>query len=875
MLSLVKEIQIHTCFQTMMRQIFLIVQGLFLITAAVVGDELYPQSFDNPLMEKEIAKAVGNETGKRKRGQLSPRNEKKGEATPATKIGADKQNTLKPRGKLAQPEQKKQEGKGKFQEAFPSFQPLSPTQKETAAQKPKQKPQTTTIVESPVPQKKLPISGDEEILINFRNINMIELINFISKQSGKNFIFNDAELQFPVSIISEEPATIQSVLTALMQVLQIRGLSMIEQDNNIVIHSNPTMRSPAKIITEQSKDYGSEDAQIVTRVFQLSTMDPAKVADVIRPLVSSQAIVESVEQTNHLIITDLYANIKKITKLIKSIDAPGSNFHIGQYIAQNSYAANLAPMAQRILAPVAQDKPILFIPQQKANKIFIVSTPNLVEQGIVVLKELDVDDDSEGVKTLENLRKKLDRSRKKNYLEEYLYRDPVTGELIKRYRKKAVPFGEEEGAAPDALENVQFFIHKLQHRTGQQIADALKRMAESLQISTTTNQQITDAINTVQSIDETNTLIFVGTGGALRKIQELVKEIDVPVKQVFVEMLILDTSVVDSLQYGVEWGSRFNNDDAAGEQTFLNTSGAANPSKRVPGADRSATDLRPKGFELGIIGKTLLKDGTLFSNLGALVKASHTDKKTRILHNPKVIVEDNATAEFFAGENTAFATDSFVVPGSDSVQQSFEFKDIGTTLKVTPHISSSNVITLDIEQEQSTVAPDALRAGASVTSGTSGGGGSASSGASPGPTTLKETTTTRIHVPNNYFVILSGNVKDTDVRERNQVPCLGGIPIGGAAFSNKANNLEKRITMIFIRPHIVETEEEIDYTTKRQQDIFNDQVHQKDRWHYEVEEGLDWMNLDKDIHKPKTYHGAGKKSPCDKGPCGDCKQKTW
>ncbi len=847
----------------------------------------YPKNFDNPLLEGDADSVGSTSNAKRKKGSLAPaasNSSKIGPRITTTEPSESEANlhenaTKEPplRGPSAREASTKasavrSEDKRKFQEAFPEFTPLQ-KEKETE-KKPKETPLkgkiSSSIIEVKHEEKPHLLSDTDTLLINFRNINIVELINFISRQSGKNFVFDEDELNFKVTIISEEPTTIRDVLTTLMQVLQIRGLSMIEEDNNIIIHANPNVHSPAKVITDQTKDLNRDDAQIITRVFQLSSiMDPVKLADVIRPLVSPQAIVEPIEKSNHLIVTDLNANIKKITKIIKAIDSPQNNFTIAQYTAKQALIGNLVVLAEKILAPIAQDKTLLLVPKVSSNKAFIVSNPALVEQALTVLKELDVADSKEEITSLGNLRKKLEEAERARNLEEVYVRDPKTGKLVKKLRKRSDAPEDEKTSA----DKMQFFLHRLQYRTGKEIADALQKVAETMQTTEGASNDLANAINTVQWIETTNTLIFSGTVSALRKIQQLIKEIDSPVKQVFIEVLMLDTTITDALSYGVEWGSRFDQTHAAGEQVFVSANNREDPVNSLSTATVTPRNNFAKGFELGVIGRTIIKGTTQFANLAAIVKASHEDKVSRVLHNPKIIVEDNKMATFFAGENTAFRTNAITNQVGNFVTSNYEFRDIGTTLKVTPHISNNNLITLDIDQEFSQTAT--IQQGGVSGTVTNAANGSL---ADAGPTTVKSTAKTTIHVPNNYFVVLSGYVRDELDEDRNQIPCLGGIPVAGAAFSQKTRQKSSRVVLMFIRPHIVETEEEIDYTTKRQQDIYNDFTDNGDRWHLEVEEALDWMNIDKNIHKPKTYHGSPRQSPCDKGACpGPCdtKERTW
>ena len=75
--------------------------------------------------------------------------------------------------------------------------------------------------------------------INFSNISIIEYIKFASKITNLNFVFKDDELQFNVTIVSEEPVNTAQCISILIQVLRINGLVVLEQDNNIADHKSP------------------------------------------------------------------------------------------------------------------------------------------------------------------------------------------------------------------------------------------------------------------------------------------------------------------------------------------------------------------------------------------------------------------------------------------------------------------------------------------------------------------------------------------------------------------------------------------------------------------------------------------------------------
>jgi type III secretion protein C len=191
-----------------------------------------------------------------------------------------------------------------------------------------QEVQAPKATNSPAAAPAAEVAPPKTILINFNNVAIIEYIRFISRLTGKNFIFDENDLQFNVTIISEEPATIENIMTALLQELRIHDLSLLEQGNNLIIHKNTKVTGISKVISDGASA-NSSSSEIVTQVFKLNTADPTKVAAVIKPLTSDVALVEVLAGTNHLIITDLSANVAQIAKLIKSVDAPSSGLVVG------------------------------------------------------------------------------------------------------------------------------------------------------------------------------------------------------------------------------------------------------------------------------------------------------------------------------------------------------------------------------------------------------------------------------------------------------------------------------------------------------------------------------------------------------------------
>jgi type III secretion protein C len=755
--------------------------------------------------------------------------------------------------------------------------------------------------------------NEKKVLINFNNVSMVEYVRFVSRISNRNFIFDENDLQFNVTIVSEEPATVENIMAALLQELRIHDLMLIEDNNNLIIHKNPKVSGISIVVPEGTENIAS-NADIVTQVFRLNTLDADKAVVLLRPLVSDTALIESLKDTNQLIVTDISVNVQKISELLKTLDAPNSGLVIGQYVSRLTPIETLIPLVQQIMLPISLDQTLTFVPQATTNSIFIVASPFLVERSISILEYLDQDQGATRILNLKDLRpgnlqinprvplKTLSGQWISNAQGNWMFKPQVpfspettpTGTWYKdadgnwNFTQGAAPApgtpaprgrwvkdangnwiyeleGDETPFIPTTLQRqfqgqaqlpggvqkpTKFFIYKLQYRRGESVEPALRQIADTLQINEKGSEDLINTLRSVQWLVEPNSLVFSGTEENLIKIQQLVSEIDIPMRQVLIEMLILETSLRDSLNYGVNYNTRFGGGDLSGSQGFstgsnpllseMTTAGFTNlgqaltPTPQIITLD--GTNLADQtGFSLGVIGRKIVHCGTEFGSIGALVNALHDRIKDKVVSNPKLLVEDGAIAELFVGLNTPYRTQSISNDFGSVITSNFEYRDVGTRLKVTPYLGNGDIIAMDIEEEVSSIVAGLITDAQSANT-------------SPGPTTRINRTVTRVHIPDNYFLIISGMMQNEESRERVNVPCLGGVPLIGAAFASKVNADTGRNLMIFIRPKIIDTEEEIQNITKHNQDIYGYKNCYMNSDEYETVEALDFFNVKKTLH---------------------------
>ena len=204
----------------------------------------------------------------------------------------------------------------------------------------------------------------------------------------------------------------------------------------------------------------------------------------------------------------------------------------------------------------------------------------------------------------------------------------------------------------------------------------------------------------------------------------------------------------------------------------------------------------------GIAGSVTLPDGTKIPAVTAVLRAAQTRNNINILSSPHLLTLDNKEAEIVVGENVPFITsqsrDSTNL--ANSIINTVERKDVGITLRLTPHIHESDFVSLDIFQESSAVKGDSLLNASTV-----------------GPTTTKRSAKTSVLVKNGDTVVLGGMMQETFTNNVSQIPLLGDIPLLGNLFRFKSVSRKKTNLLIMLTPRIIREPGQMLETSAEQQ----------------------------------------------------------
>ena len=343
------------------------------------------------------------------------------------------------------------------------------------------------------------------------------------------------------------------------------------------------------------------------------------------------------------------------------------------------------------------------------------------------------------------------------------------------------------GVAPTLIEDKavgKFHIIKLQYHQGSEILEALKQISNDMISTNSGNSEMVSSISSMQWIKTTNSLFFSGSPLAIEKVCKLVDSIDTPLKQVLIEVLVIETSLRNSLDFGLDWSfnSKYKNNLKTSMGNIL--------------PDFSNSINHPptlKGFDLSIIGDMIFHKGQSFLSLASLISALQIDGHSSIILNQKLVSQENKNSSIFVGDNIPFAGAMVQTIGNgQQTTANVEYRDIGVSLNITPFLGNGDIITLEISEEI-TEATDHLIHRSKELSGIK---------------TSKTNMSTCAHVPDGHFLILSGMTKTAKNNATSGPPCLGGLPLIGNLFNRKEKNDDKRNLLIFVRPHIIHSAEE-------------------------------------------------------------------
>lgn len=596
--------------------------------------------------------------------------------------------------------------------------------------------------------------------LNFVGADIESVVRAIGHFTGNTFVI-DPRVKGMVNLVSEKPVTKAQAFDMLSSVLRLQGFSVVRTATYVKV----VPEADAKLQASPVQTGQVRGDQMATQIFRLSHESAAGLVTVLRPLISPNNTIAADPTNNTLVITDYADNLKRLSRIIASLDTPAVA-EMEVIKLEHAIAMDLAVTASRLLdqgsAPgVADTGRVMLLADARTNSV-IIRAPTEAKGKLArtLIAKLDQPTTLPG-----NVHVVYLRNAEASKLAQVL-RAVVAGE------SGTLSTGQTQTAAPPPV---------AQPGGGPPAAASSPAPQQGPLPSG-------GAAGFIQADTTTNTLIITANERVYRNLRAIIDQLDARRAQVYVESLIVEVSADKAAELGIQWagvsgdgGSNYR----VGVLTGFSSEGNNLISQAASVLGTNKTPLPPgNGLTAALFRQ---RDGAL--GLGLLARALEKNVKANILSMPNLLTLDNEEARIIVGQNVPFITGQFTTAASAGAAgvnpfQTIERRDIGLSLRVRPQISEGGTVKMAIYQETSSIQQ-------STTSGL---------------ITSKRSIETNVLVDDGQIIVLGGLIEDTVNDTVEKVPGLGDIPFLGYLFRYQSKRRGKTNLMVFLRPIVVRNE---------------------------------------------------------------------
>jgi general secretion pathway protein D len=635
-----------------------------------------------------------------------------------------------------------------------------------------------------------PKADEDTVTLNFVNADIDAVVRAIGQFTGRTFVI-DPRVKGSITLVTERPVTRRQAYEELLSALRLQGYTLVE---------SPEAGGVARVLPEaDAKLQGGRvytppaiaphGDQVVTQVFRLQYESVTNLVPVLRPLIAPNNTITAYPANNTLVITDYAENLRRLARVIESIDSPATS-EVEVVPMKFGLASDVAGIVNKVLDEGARaagqavdaGQRVVVLAEPRTNSLILRAASRArLEQARSLISHFDQPSLTPGNINVVYLRNaqavKLAPLLRAVLSADASYVPQVGGGGLS-------PTTSMTGGQSSQLGLTQ---QQSQTQATQQVQPSSPQGA-----SGGAGGERGGIAGMIQADPATNSLIISAPEPLYRNIRGIIDKLDVRPAQVMIESLVAEVSGDHAAEFGIQWQSLTGLNDTNGDSAHViggtNFGGAG---QNILGAAQNLASVGG-GLNIGVIrGQVNIPGVGLVTNIGLLARALESKANANILSRPNIQTLDNEEGKFLVGQNVPFVTGSYAATGTTQTSgtvnpfQTFERHDIGLQLRVKPQVSEGGTVRLAIYIEDSSVAPGST-ANALVLN--------------------KRSFETSVIVEDGNFVVISGLIQDQSTETQNKVPILGDVPLIGSLFRYDSRDRTKTQTMVFLRPTIIREE---------------------------------------------------------------------
>lgn len=656
-------------------------------------------------------------------------------------------------------------------------------------------PGSDRMVNLPPAEKPFTLEG-EAVTLGFEQAPLTEVVHAILGDLLKMDYSIDRPLSGEITLHTRAKVEISQLFPILESVLQANGANIVQGPDGLY-HVGPG--DAVRGLSSKLNRAGSQISGFGLDIIPLQYIGAGEMADILGPVAPPEAFVRVDGRRNLLILAGSRSQLEGWTEIIRMFDIDLlKGMSVGIFPLEYTTVGDISQILNSLLgkdegtgappaAPISNAKGK---DKDKDNKNVEIAIPREIGSGLI------------RVLPVERLNSILVITPRAHYLTQI-------EEWLKRLDR-----------APDSAFEPQIFIYPIQNSSAQQlaklisglfsgessvssgttgssVAPGLSQSRLSSSIGSSSTSKISGSSSSMGSMDldsgssqggtrstgstqlelgdqvrvvadgESNTLIIYAPRREYVKIEKALRQLDKAPNQVLIEVSILEVTLNDDLQYGLNW--MFENAGIGNKSGIaslnLNSSGPIAPAQ--------------PGFSY-----TISSAGQIRAVLNALASKS----LVKVLSSPSVLVLDNQTAAIHVGDQQPILAGETITSGGN-ISSNIQFKDTGVMLSVTPSINTGGMVTMNIQQTVTDV-------------------GSVDT-ATRQRSFMQRNITTRVAVRSGDSITLGGLIKENESKGKQGIPVLHTIPVIGNLFGSTANSTVRTELLVMITPRVLENDDDL------------------------------------------------------------------
>jgi general secretion pathway protein D len=628
-----------------------------------------------------------------------------------------------------------------------------------------------------------PKSPDYRVAFSLEDADLPEIVRVIGQLTGKRFIFGGKIRNIKATVYSPQKITVAEAYQAFLSILETNGLTVIPHGRFLKIVETAGVATQATPTYEAGQGAPAED-RYVTRLHRLSHVSAEEVGNVLGKFKSKDGDIVVYAPGNLLIITDTGTNIRRMMQIVEEVDVGAAGDQIWIEPVHYASATDIANRVNDLFdiksgaskdekgkSPVSAGAGDLHVskllPDDRTNSIVIVATERAYMRILEIIKRLDVPQSGEG-------------------------------------EIHVLPLQHA-----DAVELTKTLTEIITGAGGNATAGGAQPKPATGTSGTALQSGVFEAGVKVSADKATNSIVVTSSLRDYAQLHHVIERLDLPRRQVFIDAVVLDLDINRSNTLGVN----FHGAD-------LVPTGSLGSSLLYGGLNPLSTILLPdpttlQGMALGVRGpglpgsSNLLGTGLTIPAFGMLINAIATSGDADVLSTPHILATDNEDAEINVGQNIPLQTNSGFAglpsagaSGATGASAGLAGlgllgaggaggarTDVGTKIKIKPHLNESNEVRLELTEEIS----EALNPQGQL-------------GVVP---ITKRNAMTKLIVRDQQTVVIGGLMRNRITHSQTEIPILGDIPVLGALFRQTTDAMEKSNLILILTPFIIREQSDL------------------------------------------------------------------